>query len=363
MGNIITRRHVIGALAAGAAIPTFGFSHSAAAARENFVWLTWDHLVTDDYLDPYYDNSDANLITEFMADDREMLDRLHAGGDDPIGLVTPGLDKIVFYLDSDLLQPIDLDRVPNAKALYETFRTTPLGKKDGRTYGLPLYWGANPIVYRADMVGQDQEPDWTVMFEGGDGYDGKLAMPDSALEGIMAAAFYLGIARERIFHMDDADLAEVKKALMAQKKILRTYWTSIGEITTLLASGEVVSALSWLAPYHELQARNLDMGMAWPRAGVIGWCGALGIPAGVRGASLNTAHGLINYLLGPVYGEKLAIGGPFATSTSLARDRLSVAQQKNIFIDDLSRMDHLVWKQTPPRYDAWVKLWNEVRAG
>ena len=38
------------------------------------------------------------------------------------------------------------------------------------------------------------------------------------------------------------------------------------------------------------------------------------------------------------------------------------AQQEKIFIQDLGVMDSFVWKQNPPRYADWVRLWNEVKA-
>ena len=71
-------------------------------------------------------------------------------------------------------------------------------------------------------------------------------MRDYALEAIAIAAMYVGIPRERIFKMDDKELAECKKACISQKKLLRTYWNSISDLTNLFASGEVVCAFSWV---------------------------------------------------------------------------------------------------------------------
>ena len=46
------------------------------------------------------------------------------------------------------------------------------------------------------------------------------------------------------------------------------------------------------------------------------------IPAGVTGARLDATLKLVDYLLGPDYGKKLAYGGPYAQSTSSVRDDL-----------------------------------------
>jgi spermidine/putrescine transport system substrate-binding protein len=345
-----------GTAAAAAFLPGLRAAHAAAGS---ILWLTWENLAKDEYLAAFVKESGITIDKTFIGTDDEQFAKFRAGGAGGLDLGTPGLDKVSLYVAANLLQPIDLAKVPNAAALYETFRTTPLGKKDGAFYGIPFYWGINPIVYRADMM--DAEPDWSVFFTGTK-YKGQLAMRDYALEGIMIAALYLGIPRAQMFTMDDAQLAEVKKALIAQKKLLRTYWTSISDLTNLFATGEVVCAFSWVPPYYDLKSRGLNMGMAKPKQGVIGWCDTLAIPASVSGRKLDDVHAFINYLLGPEYGMKLAYGGPYAQSTSVVRDKLPPEQQEKIFIKDLSVMNSFVWKAAPPRYADWVRLWNEVKA-
>ena len=354
----IDRRQLLQSVTAGAALGALGPFGPAFAATE-IVWMTWENLAKDDYLAPFLKNAGVTITKNFIGTDDEQFAKLRAGGASSVDLITPGLDKVEFYIASGLLQPIDFAKVPNASLLYDTFKSTSLGKKDGKTYGVPFYWGINPIVYRADLM--DAEPDWSVFFEG-QKYAGKLAMRDYALEGIMIAAMYLGIPKDRMFKMDDKELAEVKKALIAQKKLLRTYWNSIGDLTNLFASGEVVCAFSWVPPYYDLTARGLKMGMAKPKAGVIGWCDTIAVPKGVEGDKLDKVFSFVNYLLGPEYGEKLAFGGPYAQSTSAALSKLPDAQKEKIFVKDLSIMNSFVWKQNPPRYNDWVALWNEAKA-
>lgn len=345
-----------GALSLGAAT---GLRAGPAAAKASDVaWLTWENLAYDKYIGKFIADTGIQIRKGFIGSDDEQFAKIRAGGADSFDLITPGLDKVEIYVASKLLQAIDLAKVPNAAKMYDAFQKTALGKKDGQTYGIPFYWGINPLVYRADLV--DGEPDWSILFE--DKYKGRVAMRDYALEGITVAAFYVGIPRDHIFKMDAKELAECKKALLAQKKVVRTYWNSIADLTNLFASGEVVAAFSWVPPYYDLTARGLKMGLAKPKAGVVGWCDTLAIPASVTGERLEAVHTLINYLLGPDYGKLLAVGGPYAQSTSSARADLSAEEQEKIFIKDLSVMDSFVWKANPPNYGDWVRLWNEVKA-
>ncbi len=355
------RRTFLKMMAAGTAGAMIGdIPFEAFAASDKTVnWLTWENLAYDKYIADFIASSGIKIQKGFIGSDDEQFAKIRAGGAKDWDLITPGLDKVELYVASGLLQPLDLAKIPNAEKLYAPFKSTGLGKKDGQTYGIPFYWGINPMVYRADLM--DEEPDWSTLFEGTK-YKGRLAMRDYALEGIAIAAMYVGIERSRIFKMDDKELAECKKACIAQKKLLRTYWNSIADLTNLFAAGEVVCAFSWVPPYYDLRAKGIDMGMAKPKEGVIGWCDTCAIPAGTTPESTEAAHELINFLLGPDYGKKLAIGGPYAISTSTARDSLTDEEQEKIFIKDMSVMDSFVWKENPADYGKWVRIWNEVKA-
>ncbi len=355
------RRNFMKLMAAGAAGSMFGsFPEMVLAGEKKSVnWLTWENLAGDKYISDFVKSSGITIQKGFIGSDDEQFAKIRAGGAEDWDLITPGLDKVELYVAAGLLQPLDVAKIPNAQKLFPPFQATKLGKKDGKTYGIPFYWGINPIVYRADLM--DEEPNWATLFEGTK-YKGRLAMRDYALEGIAIAAMYVGIEKNRIFKMDDKELAECKKACIAQKKLLRTYWNSIADLTNLFAAGEVVCAFSWVPPYYDLRSKGFDMGMAKPKEGVIGWCDTCAIPAGTSDDSSASAHELINYLLGPDYGHKLALDGPYAISTSTARDKLSTEEQERIFVKDLKVMDSFVWKENPADYGKWVRIWNEVKA-
>ncbi|GHF42700.1 extracellular solute-binding protein [Seohaeicola zhoushanensis] len=357
MTHDMHRRRFLQAVLAGTAASALPLK--ALAAQPDLLWMVWENLAKDEYLAPFLARSGVTISKNFIGSDDEQFAKLRAGGDSSVDLITPGLDKVDYYMASGLVQEIDLAKIPNTAKIYDAFKNSPLGKADGKTYGLPFYWGINPLVYRKDLM--DAEPDWSVFFEDSK-YAGKLAMRDYALEAVMIAAMYLEIPRDQIFHLDDAQLAEVKKALIAQKKLLRTYWSSIGDLTNLFATGEVVAAYSWVPPYHELNARGLSMGIANPKQGTIGWADSLAIPKGVEGEKLEAVYALIDYLLGEDYGKMLAVGGPYAQSTSSARDMLSKEERETIFIEDMSVMDSFIWRSNPERYNDWVALWNEVKA-
>ena len=161
--------------------------------------------------------------------------------------------------------------------------------------------------------------------------------------------------------MSSAPLAEAKKALIAQKPLLRTYWQTIGDLTNLFATGEVTCAFSWRVPYDMLKDR-MRMGMAKPKAGIFGWCDCFAIPTALPDDKLDAAYAFGNYLLGPDYASVVAEDGNYATTTSVVRDKLTPDKQAAIFIADMGIMKDFMWPVAPPNYAAWIRLWNEVKA-
>ena len=302
----------------------------ARAASTEILWSTWNNLGLPEYIDPFTKATGIKVDQIYITTDDEQFAKFKAGGAADVDVIVPGQWEMSRYIASNLVQPLDLKKIANAAHMYPVSATNPLNKKDGKYLRAALYWGINTIVYRTDLM--DEKPDWSVFFKG-DKYKGKLAMRDYAVEGIMIAALYLGIPQKEIFSMDDKQLAECKKALIAEKALLRTYWTSIADLTNLFATGEVVCAFSWLRPTTTWQT-GVKIALSLPKEGVPSWCDVLAIPTGVEGEKLEAAYKFINYLLGPEYGLKLAFRGPYARSTDLVRDQLPPEQRDRILIND-----------------------------
>lgn len=255
---------------------------------------------------------------------------------------------------------MNLDNIPNSKRLLEPFKKVTWNKDpDGNVYALPMAWGINAVAYRTDKI--DAPESWAAFFDSR--YEGKIALWDYAVESIVVAALYVGIPVERLWTMDDKELAECKKALIAQKKLVRTYWSSLSDVTNLLASGEIYMAYSWVPPVYQLQDEGLPMGLAVPKEGAIGWADNNCVTAGVTDeGKVNACEAFIDYILSGEFIATLAVKGPYAGGADTAMDLLSDAQKQRVFLDDLSVMDTFIWRQQPEGYDRWVKVWNEVKA-
>jgi spermidine/putrescine transport system substrate-binding protein len=357
-GFSLNRRQLLGGLAAGAGLTLIGSGRPAFAGVSEIVWATWDSNGHPEYVEAFEKATGTKVRLSFLSSEDAQFAALKTGSASDWDIVNPSLNQANRYIKAKELMALDLGKVPNLAHMYDVFKTTDKVKgEDGKPYAIPYLWGLNPIVYRSDI--HTEEVTYSTLFD--PKFKGQLAMRDYALESIAIAALHIGIPRERAFLLTTAELAEVKKALIAQKPLLRTYWQTIGDVTNLIATGEVTAAFSWRVPYDALKDK-MKVAMAKPKAGIMGWCDCFGLPANLPDEKIDIAYKFADYLLGPDYASIIAEVGNYATTSSIIRDKLSHEKQEAIFVDDLSVMENFMWPVAPENYSEWLKVWNEVKA-
>src|SRR5699024_10602394 len=114
----------------------------------------------------------------------------------------------------------DLDMIPNFKQLYPTFQKLDFLRSGGKQYGVPNDWDILPVTVNADIV---KNCSFDVLFD--PKYKGKISMwDDVATLGTVAA--YMGY--DNIWTLTDDQLAQVKRKMIEQKPLIRTYWSTGG---------------------------------------------------------------------------------------------------------------------------------------
>jgi len=350
------RQLLITGAAAGATFTLGGIG--AAQAGTELVWSTWETNGREDLVLDFEKATGNHIRQAFLSSEDAQFAALKSGAAKDWDVINPGLNGAQRYIQANVLKALDTTKMPNLAHMYPDFQAIDRVKgADGKTYMIPYLWGLNPIVYRTDKIAG--VPTYSTLFD--EKYKGKLAMRDYALESVAIAGLHLGVPRDRVFAMTDEELAEAKKALIAQKPLLRTYWSTIGDLVNLFATDEVDCAFCWRVPYDALHDKK-PVAMAKPAAGIFGWCDCFAIPATLPDDKYEAAIAFGNYLLGPEYAKRIALEQNYATTSDIIRGELTHEQQTAIFIDDLTVMKSFMWPVTPPNYSAWVKLWNEVKA-
>jgi spermidine/putrescine transport system substrate-binding protein len=123
-------------------------------------------------------------------------------------------------IDNDYLAPLPVSEMPNWEHVTDDakdFFNEYLSDDEGNIYAVPQTQGMGPTIgYNSDVF--DEPPtSWDVLWD--DEYEGRITMPNTALEVGMVGALYTG---QDPFDPDDFD--DIREALVQQKPLNSTYW-------------------------------------------------------------------------------------------------------------------------------------------
>ncbi len=204
------------------------------------------------------------------ASSREMLEMVRTGGYD--GVVAPSEVSGRLIASHDVA-PIDTSLIPDFDDLSTKLQSPQANTLDGVHYGVSYLWGANPLMYRTDLVTPAPQS-WDVVFDGVS-YPGRVTAPDTPMY-IADAALYLESAQPSLGISDPYELTQPQfdaavQVLRQQRAQIAGYWSSSAALARDFASGEVVLGQAGEEPYVSLEAAGEPVAMVIPDEGVTGW--------------------------------------------------------------------------------------------
>ena len=371
----IDRRSVLAGACGAWALAGFtsafpGIARSAEVA-DKLRWLEYSHLQKPIFTELFEKESGIELIKGAIQNDDTTLAMLAAGGTDSWDVFHMGdLKNHPILVREGLVQPIDYSQIPNAKNImpvFQSFIKSNMAGPDGKDYGVPSRWGVDTIGYRTDKL----DPPKTVQALWDEKYKGKISMPDYALYEIVYAAQYLGYPREQYYRLNSEQLQECKKALIAQKPLLKSYWLSDADVINLWTSDEIwLAGALWAGTTATLRSENFPVARTVPKEGAPGFINVAYVSAGAQPEAIEAAYLFFDYLLGPEFGERIGQKGRYATVTGQGQGDLTPEIKEEIFLKYVDDLGQLVDFMVPPvnpdtgelNYDEWITIWNEVKA-
>ncbi len=268
----------------------------------------------------------------------------------------PSMDWLQRAAKSDLLEPLDLNKIPNWRNLSEE------GKKvvqkelslDGKVYGLPWSLVINPLVWNHKRI--PEKPDsWAILWD--KKYAGKISMKDEAQLAVMVAALYTGQDPNNI-----ANWNRIKEVLMEQKRLVKKYWTTHEEMKELMGTEQV-----WLSQYNdgrvrELQRQGAPVDYTVPKEGAPSTVDCMAIPK--KAKNKDEAHKFINFLLrGEIMAKQMQMVGYLTYNTA----SYSVASAEIRKSHEIPKdwYDRLIWRTflSPEVQQKMEAIWLEAKMG
>lgn len=334
-------------LAGGAALLAAPFIiRPAQAASRKLRIMCWEGYAEPEWLEPFKAQYDADVSVSYAGSVDEMFAKMQASKGADFDLTSFDTSSFARYIDSKLIQPLDMGKIPNAANLSPAFRKVPSIMRGDDNYGVPFAWGSLPLVY--DKAQFDTAPDsWEVMWDPENIQ--KLIALDDANNNITLAAIVLGY--DKPFNLNDAQFEAIKTKLIEQKRLLLTYFAGFDDGVTIFSQSNIKAMFSMGEPQvASLKEKGVDAALAIPKEGAIGWLDCWEISAGAQDVDL--AYAWINACLDNKVGTMLSDEKSYGNTIN------EDANTRNGF----TYADKLTFLETPEDFARRVALWNEVKA-
>ncbi len=320
--------------------------------------MNWKDYASDDkeLIKEFEEEYNCEVVNTYMESEESLLTSLKTAADGEIDVCLPNCSILPEAIEKGLLKKIDTSKIENFDSLYDRFQNQKecVGA-DGNMYAVPFVWGSTAIAYNTDLV-KKAPKSIDVLFT--DKYKGKIAFRDDFNDAVMAAAIVTG---QNPTKPETLDLKKIKKTLIAQKKLNKTYWQTGDEFSKLFAGGDTAVGLMWSGQTASMKANGEPIAFTVPQDGAIGWVDNWGIAAGTKNEDL--AYAFINYMISEKVQAAWANKGGPAPANQKAAESLDPEYAAACGMDEgsLNRLYFMVYLDKATK-NAWNELWTEVKA-
>jgi spermidine/putrescine transport system substrate-binding protein len=316
----VTRRHFLGVTGLGAATAVLGAAMPGLRPRPAFAQEIGDQVILATWPN-YHDPANFDLFTEQLGafvqvnvfgSNEEMLAKLQAGGSG-WDVFVPTNYTITTYVGEDLIEPLDLSKLPNYDAAAFDPRFADAGTVDGVLYAVPKNWGTTGFVVNTSQDGGNGLTTWKDFFDRTkEDFSGRTVVHDYQLTTIGSALKYFGYSFNSV---DPNELAQAEALLIEVKPHL---FAISSDVQPSMRSGDAWLSMCWSGEGKQLNADIPEIAYVLGREGGEIWSDYYAIPKGAP--HRDAAYALINFLLDPEVNarEVLAHGFPVADSRTKA---------------------------------------------
>lgn len=315
-------------------------------------FFTWSLYSEAHYMDPFISKEGVKINATSYSSADEMVAKLKGGGTRLYDMVVPEYGVVQLMAKLKVIEPMNPDHFSNLGQVLPQFKSTPQWGSGSNFYGVPMSWGSNAIAYNAKLT---DGPITSIDSLFDPKYKQRIAMRNDSEDSLAVGAFKLGI--DNPFAMNTSELAEVKKLLISQKPLVRAYWTDISQAQSMLASGDIALAWSFLTVVEPLRKQGIDARWCLPKEGSVGWTEGISAVAGTQ--HLETVEAYADWTISSEYGTILASKDGYSTTNSDAIHQMSPSLKEKLGID-LNELSSVTFKVDPPNKAQYDETWNEV---
>ena len=305
----VSRRHFLGVTGLGTAMAVMGtampslWSGKAQAGElgDRLVFSTWPNYYDPANLEKFTANTGVNIQVNAFGSNEEMLAKLQAGATG-WDVFVPTNYTISNYVALDLIQELDLSRIPYYDAAANNAKFAGPATINGKVYCVPKNWGTTGFVLNSKKI-KSSPKSWKDFFDVTMGAgSGHTIVHDYQLTTIGAALCALGYSFNSI---DANELAEAEALLIESKPHL---FAITSDYQPGMRSGDAWMSICWNGDATQLHNDLPEMEYVIATDGGEIWTDFYAIPKDAP--HLDAAYAFINFMQDPnVQAREAAVHG------------------------------------------------------
>jgi spermidine/putrescine-binding protein len=310
---------------------------------------TWYEPWLDEILPMFEEETGitVNRLGTYSRND-EWWARLQAGDD--FDFFLPSADWAERALKADLLQPLDLEQIPNTENLAEDFREIEALTRDGQQYAQAFAREIYSLAWNTEVI-TEGPTSWEITWD--EQYKGRMTLYDQASARVGTTALYLG---QDPFNPDDWDA--IREAMTEQHELISKYWVDYQVGMEMFINKEV--DLGQISDGRVRMANGLGATLAFtvPEEGALVALDTLAIPSAAK--NVENAHKLIDFIQRPdINALQMTIMG-YDSANQAAHETLEPEVEETFAIPEGSNL--VVLRDFDPQVRTQMEeLWTEVQ--
>ena len=206
-------------------------------------------------------------------------------------VIIPSDYMIQRMVSEKLLQPLDLEKIPNYANIDDRFKGENVYYENGtaETYSVPYFYGMIGVIYTSNIVSEEDVADqsWSLMWN--ENYTRDILQFNNSRDAFGTAMYYLGYD---VNNATEEQWREALELLKAQKPLVQGY--VMDEIFNKMSSNSAAVAAYYAGDYLSMYEDNEALAFYYPKEGTNSYVDAMCIPANSENAELAMAY--INFM-------------------------------------------------------------------
>ena len=326
----LNRRRFLGTAAAGTAMlasPAY-LRKAYAQGGEVNIW-TYNDFVPAAFKEQFEAETGIKVNVRLVDDQGKQFNLLAAEAPNPtVDIMTVAGHRFLQFIESDLLAPLDTDRLSNWGNINPTFSESDWATIKGSKWGAPILSGMEVLAYNTDYVSPEEAETWDTLFS--EKYSGQTAYIIQDMMSIIMLK--MGYDGNMVAYMDDPEKAaaiveEAKNFLIEKKPLVRKYYDGGAEVQQMFVNQDIVLGHSWNGPAAALINDGLPIAMSIPKEGSYGFVYTFNIANNCPNP--DNAYTFLNAILGsPEIGAAMTKASGFISTYKGASEFLTDAEKK-----------------------------------